>query len=268
MPITANVRYLECRYPCFSTGNDIMNHQDLKITKAKGLHVAIIMDGNGRWATRQGLPRYMGHRAGGETVRRIVEHAPETGIGTLTLYAFSSDNWKRSETEVSALMRLFNSYLKSETENLYKNGAKLTFIGRRDRLSTALVNRMEKAEKRTSTGDTLHLRIAIDYSARDMIYEAAKKFNGNGDSTRDDFSAILSRVQHGDQDFSRDVDLLIRTGGEQRLSDFLLWECAYAELFFTPKMWPDFDKQDLEEAINEFYHRERRFGKVPAAAAV
>lgn len=244
-----------------------MKKQDLKITQKNGLHVAIIMDGNGRWATRQGMPRYMGHRAGGEAVRRIVEHAPEVGIGTLTLYAFSSDNWKRSESEVSALMRLFNSYLKNETKNCIKNGVKLSFIGRRDRLAPSLVKKMEMAEHKTCNGDVLHLRVAIDYSARDMIFEAAKKFKGNGGSSNEDFKALLAEIQHDSSASSRDVDLLIRTGGEQRLSDFLLWECAYAELLFTQTMWPDFDKPDLEEAVNEFYHRERRFGRAPAVAA-
>jgi undecaprenyl diphosphate synthase len=245
-----------------------MKKQDLKITQSTGIHVAIIMDGNGRWATRQGLPRFMGHRAGGEAVRRIVEHAPEAGIGTLTLYAFSSDNWQRPENEVSALMRLFNSYLKSETDNCVKNGVKLNFIGRRDRLSPSLVKKMETAEKKTCHGNVLHLRVAIDYSARDIIFEAARHMKNNGNTTLEEFNSLLARVQHDHSHSVKDVDLLIRTGGEQRLSDFLLWECAYAELLFTETMWPDFSEQELQNAVDDFYHRERRFGRVPAAAAV
>jgi undecaprenyl diphosphate synthase len=245
-----------------------MKERNLKYTKLNGIHVAIIMDGNGRWATRQGLPRFMGHRSGGEAVRKVVEHAPEVGIGTLTLYAFSSDNWKRPDSEVNALMRLFNSYLKSETETCIKNGVKLSFIGRRDRLAPSLVKKMEKAEKLTCKGDVLHLRVAIDYSARDLILEAASKINIHKSCTRDAFSNALADIQHDQSGISRDVDLLIRTGGEQRLSDFLLWECAYAELLFVKTMWPDFGKEELEEAVNDFYHRERRFGKVLNAAVV
>ncbi len=245
-----------------------MKKQHLTISKAKGLHVAIIMDGNGRWATHQGLPRFMGHRAGADTVRRIVESSPDAGIGTLTLYAFSSDNWKRPENEINALMRLLNSYLKNETENCIKNGVKLTFIGRRDRLAPSLVRKMERSEKKTMGGDVLHLRIAIDYSARDRILEAAKLMKNNGNTTMDEFRSLLAAAQHEQNHTLRDVDLLIRTGGEQRLSDFLLWECAYAELCFTKTMWPDFSKEELEDAVNDFYHRERRFGEVPSSAAI
>jgi len=245
-----------------------MKERNLKYTKLDGIHVAIIMDGNGRWATRQNLPRFMGHRSGGESVRQVVEHAPEVGIGTLTLYAFSSDNWKRPDGEVNALMRLFNSFLKSETENCVKNGVRLSFIGRRDRLAPSLVKKMENAEKLSCKGDVLHLRVAIDYSARDLILEAALKLNESGTFTRDTFSTALAEIQHDQMGISRDVDLLIRTGGEQRLSDFLLWECAYAELFFVDTMWPDFGKEELEDAVNNFYNRERRFGKVLNAAVV
>lgn len=245
-----------------------MKKHTLKINTISGLHVAIIMDGNGRWATRQGMPRFMGHRAGADAVRRIVEQSPDAGIGTLTLYAFSSDNWQRPESEVTGLMRLFSSFLKSETENCLKNGVRLTFVGRRDRLAPALVRKMEQAERKTRHGDLLHLRIAIDYSSRDMIIEAARRAVGNGHIDREEFYEKLLEVQHDPADTAQDVDLLIRTGGEQRLSDFLLWECAYAELLFTKTMWPDFSKEELNEAVNDFYHRERRFGKVPTAAAV
>jgi undecaprenyl diphosphate synthase len=206
-------------------------------------HVAIIMDGNGRWATARGLRRTAGHRAGADAVRRVVETAPRLGIRTLTLFAFSSDNWKRPTREVSALMRLFHRYLASEAAALQENGVRLSVIGRRDRLAPPLVRQIAAAERLTASGRRLHLRLAVDYSAREAIQR----------STRD--PACLGP----------DVDLLIRTGGERRLSDFLLWECAYAELHFTDKRWPDFDAADLECALDDFQSRQRRFGALPTA---
>ena len=218
------------------------------------LHAAIIMDGNGRWATARGLPRLAGHRAGAEALRRTVEAAPALGIGTVTVYAFSSDNWKRPPAEVSALMRLFHNYLRKEQERSIEKGMRVSVIGRRDRLPRMLLPAIETMEKATASCSTLHLRIAVDYSSRDAILAAAQHLKR--DSTRERLSALLG---------GPDVDLLIRTGGEQRLSDFLLWECAYAELIFTPRMWPDFDASDLRAAVAEFYSRERRFGAVPQA---
>ncbi|HEV2672257.1 MAG TPA: polyprenyl diphosphate synthase [Gemmatimonadales bacterium] len=205
------------------------------------MHVAIVMDGNGRWATRRGLPRAAGHRAGAEAVRRVVTIAPGCGITALTLYAFSSDNWTRPAAEVSLLMRLFARYLRAETAELAANGVKLAIIGRRDRLPQSLVDAITAAEQGTARGARLELRIAVDYSAR-------------------------AAIQRGD--FLPDVDLLIRTGGEQRLSDFLLWECAYAELWFTDRMWPDFGAAHLAAAIHEFHSRDRRFGGLPTREAV
>jgi undecaprenyl diphosphate synthase len=222
---------------------------------SRGLHAAIIMDGNGRWATARGLPRIAGHRAGAEALRRAVETAPDLGIGTLTVYAFSSDNWRRPTAEVSALMKMFHSYLRREQADCVKNGVRVSVIGRRDRLPRMLLPVIESTEKATAAGKKLHLRIAVDYSSRGAILKAARKLKNN--STRDDFAAVLGGL---------DVDLLIRTGGEKRLSDFLLWECAYAELVFTPVMWPDFSASDLGAAVSEFHSRERRFGAVPAAA--
>jgi undecaprenyl diphosphate synthase len=204
------------------------------------LHVAMVMDGNGRWATRRGLPRTAGHRAGAQAVRPLVEAAPGLGVGALTLFAFSADNWKRPANEVSALMRLFARHLRMETPRLIRNGVRLQIVGRRDRLPALLVAAMEAAEVATAAGTTLQLRLAVDYSAREAI--AAGR--------------LLP-----------DVDLLIRTGGEQRLSDFLLWECAYAELHFTERMWPEFGAAELAGALEEFRARERRFGTVPKAAA-
>jgi undecaprenyl diphosphate synthase len=219
------------------------------------LHAAIIMDGNGRWATARSLPRLAGHRAGATALRRVVEAAPDIGIRTLTVYAFSSDNWQRPRQEVSALMKLFHSYLGRERDKCVENGVRISVIGRRDRLPPLLLPAIESVEEATAGGKRLHLRLAVDYSSRDAILRAAHKLKSKG--TREDFLAALDGV---------DVDLLIRTGGEQRLSDFLLWECAYAELVFTPVMWPDFGKADLAAAVAEFHSRERRFGAVPAAA--
>jgi undecaprenyl diphosphate synthase len=219
------------------------------------LHVGIIMDGNGRWATRRGLSRLRGHEAGVEAIRRIVEAAPDQGIGTLTLYAFSSDNWRRPKTEVAGLMALLRFYLANEVQSLVKNGVRLTVIGRRDRLPDGIASAIARAEAATSAGDVLHLRIAVDYSSRDAILNAAVKLAGISAPSRETFSELVT----GESGL-RDVDLIIRTSGEQRLSDFLLWEGAYAELHFTDRMWPEFDADDLARALASFHRRERRFG--------
>jgi undecaprenyl diphosphate synthase len=209
--------------------------------QSTSFHVAIVMDGNGRWATRRGLPRAAGHRAGADAVRRVVQIAPGCGITALTLYAFSSDNWNRPAAEVSTLMRLFARHLRTETAELASQGVKLMVIGRRDRLPHSLVTAITAAEQGTAGGTGLELRIAVDYSARTAIRAG---------------------------ELLPDVDLLIRTGGEQRLSDFLLWECAYAELWFTERMWPDFGASHLAAAIHEFHSRDRRFGGLPTREAV
>jgi undecaprenyl diphosphate synthase len=224
------------------------------------LHVAIIMDGNGRWASAQGLPRSTGHRAGVETLRRVCEAAPALGVATLTVFAFSSDNWRRPRAEVHTLMGLLRHYLQTEIARLKNNNTRLTVIGRRDRLPDGLAAEIAAAEADTARCQSLHLRIALDYSARDAILRAAAALENDIDVTRETFSELVSGEPNA-QD--RDVDLLIRTGGEKRLSDFLLWECAYAELYFTDRMWPDFDGDDLAIAIADFHRRERRFGAVP-----
>jgi undecaprenyl diphosphate synthase len=218
------------------------------------LHVGIIMDGNGRWATRRGLSRLRGHEAGVEAIRRVVEAAPEQGVGTLTLYAFSSDNWRRPKTEVSALMALLRFYLANEIEALVRNGVRLTVIGRRDRLPDGIGNAIADAERRSAAGTRLNLRIAIDYSARDAIASAAAAWRLERPPSREEFSRLLTG------DAPHDVDLLIRTSGEKRLSDFLLWEAAYAELCFLDVLWPDFGADDLRAALADFHGRERRFG--------
>ena len=231
------------------------------------MHVAIIMDGNGRWATARKLPRSAGHTTGVRTARNIVEAAVRAGIGTLTLYAFSSDNWSRPRPEVIALMRLFRRSLLVESKRCLENGVRLSIVGRRDRLPASLRQTIVQAESMTASGKNMHLRVAVDYSSRDAILRAAVKARDiTSPLTRERFAQLLADVDH-DPAPVRDVDLLIRTGGEQRLSDFLLWECAYAELVFSPTMWPDFEESDLIDAIGEFEARERRFGRVPEQAA-
>ena len=217
------------------------------------------MDGNGRWATARGLARIEGHCAGALAVTRIVESAAELGVGTLTLYAFSSDNWRRPTAEVAALMRLFQDYLRDRATRCVENGIRLEVIGRRDRLSPGLIAAIHDIEAATQHGGRMRLRIAVDYSARDSILAAARRVASHGGITREGFTRLLAEAMHATAPVS-DVDLLIRTGGELRLSDFLLWESAYAELIFTSRMWPDFDRDDLIAALNEFHRRDRRFG--------
>jgi undecaprenyl diphosphate synthase len=230
-----------------------------------GLHVGIIMDGNGRWATRQGRSRGAGHRAGATMVRRIAEAAPDLGIGVLTLFAFSADNWRRPKAEVGWLMRLFREYLRVETARCAASGVRLEVIGRRDRIGHLLRRAIEDAHRETAAGTRLHLRIALDYSARDAILRAAQCIDPETVPSRDAFGRLLAIVDHGAP--VPEVDLLIRTGGERRLSDFLLWEAAYAELLFTPLMWPEFGPEALSEAVRDFANRDRRFGGLPDAAA-
>jgi undecaprenyl diphosphate synthase len=212
------------------------------------------MDGNGRWALGRDLPRAAGHRAGVETVRRIVEAAPELGIGVLTLFAFSSDNWRRPSPEIDALMALLWIYLAKETPRCLENGIRMEIIGRRDRLDESLRRAIERTEAATAHGRRLRLRMAIDYSAREAILAAARE---TSPLSRESLSVALGPP----------VDLLIRTGGEQRLSDFLLWECAYAEFVFSRRMWPEFSPDDLASAVREFRGRQRRFGAVPPPPA-
>ena len=226
------------------------------------IHVAVIMDGNGRWALRRGLPRSAGHHAGVDAIRRLVEAAPGLGIGTLSLFAFSSDNWARPAEEVQILMELFGRFLRDEAGPLRSHDVRLSVIGRRDRLASEVVSAIAAAEALTVRGTRLHVRVAIDYSSRDAILEAARR-GRRDDPTRESFAVRLGEI-HGAP--TPDVDLLIRTGGEQRLSDFLLWESAYAELFFTARMWPDFHGHDLAAAVAEFRGRDRRFGALPETA--
>ncbi len=220
------------------------------------LHAGIIMDGNGRWAAARGLPRIFGHRAGVEAARRVVEAAPEAGVSILTLFAFSSDNWRRPAAEVDALMRLMSGYLVSETPRCVRQGVRLEVIGRRDRLSAGLCTAIARAEAETAAGVRLRLRMAVDYSGRDAILTAAR---GLPVLSHDALALALGPA----------VDLLIRTGGERRLSDFLLWESGLRgnSQVFTRTMWPDFGADDLAAALREFHGRERRFGAIPPPPA-
>lgn len=216
-------------------GSGFMKQSTLTVPR----HVAIIMDGNGRWAERRGRPRWIGHRAGARVVRQTVEHCARRGVTDLTLYAFSSDNWRRPATEVSGLLALFEAHFRSEASRLAESGIRLSVIGRRDRFPATLVRAMDDAEAETSAGARMHLRLAIDYSSRAAL-------------AAPDFAPLPP------------VDLMIRTGGERRLSDFLLWECAYAELAFLDTLWPDLAMRELDAAFDDFANRDRRFGGLTA----
>jgi undecaprenyl diphosphate synthase len=223
------------------------------------LHVAIISDGNGRWATSRGLPRSAGHRAGAQTARAIIEAAPKMGIHTLTLFALSSANWKRPQAEVAGILRILHEYLLTETQHCINDGIRLNVIGRRDRLSANLRQAIVDSEDATARGTQLHLRLAVDYSARNAIYNAARRFYKSTELSEESFADVMAEARGG----GADVDLLIRTGGEQRISDFLLWESAFAEFFFVHKRWPEFTVDDLRSAMQEFASRERTRGALP-----
>ncbi len=230
------------------------------------LHVAVIPDGNGRWAALRGRPRAEGYEAGSEAVRRVVVAAPVLCVDTLTLFAFSSDNWHRPAEEVETLLGVFEDFLAEQACCGMSAQPHIRVIGRRDRIPAGLRNAIEMAEAATAEAKGLRLRLAIDYSARDAILRAACRMYTAMEVSRESFAARLTAAG-GEGVAVPEVDLLIRTGGEQRLSDFLLWECAYAELYFTPRLWPDFDAADLAAAMAEFHSRERRFGRAPQRMA-
>jgi undecaprenyl diphosphate synthase len=233
---------------------------------APGLHVAIIMDGSGRWAECRGWPRAAGHRAGEHTVRRVVDAADEAGIGTLTLFAFSGANWRRPPAEAARLMDIFRSFLESQASPYAARGVRLSVIGRRDRLPQVLLAAIERAEQTTAGCAKLHLRLAIDYSARAAALGAAVRLATSPERTPQAFAQALAEAIHEPAP-APDIDLLIRTGGEQRLSDCLLWEGAFAEIIFTDCLWPDFGRAELNAALGEFHQRDRRFGGVKEAIA-
>lgn len=220
------------------------------------MHIAIIMDGNGRWAIRRHLPRLAGHQAGERALRHIITAAPSLGISTLTVYAFSSDNWSRPPAEVRGLMLLMETHLGRSVELAKTHGVRISVIGRRDRLPNGVLAAIAHAEDETRSQSQLHLRLAIDYSSRDALLAACRH-----EGARVDRQALSEQLG------ATDVDLLVRTGGEQRLSDFLLWECAYAELLFTPCLWPDFGADELKASLAESQKRERRFGGLNPIAA-
>lgn len=222
----------------------------MQTTPDHKLHVAIIMDGNGRWAQSRGMPRSAGHEVGADSVRAVVRAAIEHGVGALTLYAFSTYNWRRPGPEVAGLMSLLRHFLLVEAPELRRNGVRITVLGRRDRVPLGLARAITAAEKATADGTRLHLRIAIDYSARDAILAAA----ADGLTAE----ALVERLG------TEDVDFLIRTGGDRRLSDFMLWECAQAELYFTAVQWPDFGPAEFDLALADFSARTRSFGALPA----
>jgi len=230
------------------------------------MHIAIIMDGNGRWAARRQLPRSAGHRAGAKAVNRIVEAAARRGVDTLSLYAFSAANWQRPQGEVSALFMLLRRYLVSQTQRCAEQSIRINIIGRRDRLSPTLLELIERSEAATAGCSRMLLRIAVDYSAQHSLLEACRRLPTDESVDRARFAAVLAAVDHSAFPCP-EVDLLIRTGGEQRLSDFLLWECAYAELLFAERLWPDFDEPAFEQALQEFAGRDRRYGRLSAPAA-
>ncbi len=237
-----------------------------------GLHVAIIMDGNGRWARQQGSPRWRGHLAGVDSVRDVVRAAPDLGITTLTLYAFSSDNWKRPAAEVGRLFWLLREYCSRERAELLENGVKVTGIGRRDRIPHSALKELERTECETKNETRLNLRLAIDYSSQGEMARAARELAQRVDAGSLAAGEISPELlQQTLVNGTPMPDLLIRTAGEQRLSDFLLWELAYAELYFTTVLWPDFRRADLTRAMADFRRRERRFGGLavrPAAGLV
>jgi undecaprenyl diphosphate synthase len=227
-------------------------------------HVAIIMDGNGRWAKARGLPRVAGHRRGADAVRRVIRGAGELGIPILTLFAFSTENWTRPADEVSDLMGLLRHYLRNELEELRRNGARLRVIGDRERLAADIVRDITDAENMTRANSRIDVNICINYGARDEIIRAARSLARKAAAGELAVDAIDEDRFEGELLTAglRDPDLLIRTSGEQRISNFLLWQCAYAELVFVDTLWPDFGKEHLEQAIVEYRRRERRYGGV------
>ena len=231
------------------------------------MHVAIIMDGNGRWASRRHLPRTAGHRVGAKAVDTIVEAAARHEVSTLTLYAFSAANWGRPHAEVSALFTLLRHHLLTQTRRCLEQSIRINFIGRRDRLSSDLLKLMEQSEQATADCSRMVLRIAVDYSAQYSLIETCRRLGSDGAAAQTLFIETLAEVDHSAVAVPA-VDLLIRTGGEKRLSDFLLWECAYAELHFVDCLWPDFDEQAFVQSLEEYGRRDRRFGRIAESRAV
>ncbi len=236
---------------------------DLEI-KPETLHVAMVMDGNGRWAKERALARLKGHAKGADRVRHIVRASLDMNVTHLTLFAFSTENWKRSESEIIGLMSLFRKFMKSESKKLLINGVKVRFIGDRSRLDKSLVELMNNLEASTNENDNLHLTIALNYGGRDEIIRATKKISEKIKSGKLDIDDITIELFSNNLDTFDlpDPDLVIRTSGEKRTSNFLPWQCAYSEYVFEESNWPDFNKEIYEEILKEFKSRERRYGAV------
>ncbi len=242
-----------------------MNKNHPTLEKTIPHHVAIIMDGNGRWAKSRGLPRTAGHRKGVEVVRKMVEAAQEIGINTITLFGFSSENWNRPKDEINDLMKMLRTYLRSETADLHKGGVRLRVIGDRQAFDSDIVELIENAERLTAENDKLNLVMALGYGGRQDILHAAQliadhAYRENRKLTKEEIENLFPQflMTAGNPD----PDLMIRTSGEQRISNFLIWQCAYTEFVFTDVLWPDFRKVHLQNAIDEYAKRDRRFGKV------
>lgn len=220
-------------------------------------HVAVIMDGNGRWARKRGLPRSVGHKKGAESAKKIVELAADSGVKFLTLFGFSSENWSRPEDEIQELMKLLRHYLRSQTAEFHKKNARLSVIGDRSAFDRDIIDLIENAESLTKNNDKIHVLIALNYGGKQDIVQAVERII---DQKPVDIEKAISEnlLTAG----VPDPDLLIRTSGEQRISNFLLWQCAYSEMFFTETLWPDFSDKDFQEALNEYSKRDRRFGAV------
>jgi undecaprenyl diphosphate synthase len=229
-------------------------------------HVAIIMDGNGRWAQMRGRPRLFGHHAGAKRIREIVEACPDVGVKYLTIFAFSTENWKRTQSEVAGLMRLFRAYIQREARDLFQRGVRVRFIGDRIRLDDKLVSLMDELELLTAGNDRVHLTIALNYGGRDEVTRAAKRLAYEIEmgrlSYKDVDAETLARFL--DTHVLPDPDLVIRTSGEARISNFLLWQCAYAEYEFIDTLWPDFTKEEFAKILAGYGARDRRFGAVKA----
>jgi undecaprenyl diphosphate synthase len=237
-----------------------MSDKTLESIKKIPTHIAIIMDGNGRWALEKGLPRLSGHRAGTENLREVIESCAEFGIKYLTIYAFSTENWKRPQEEIQGLMRIFKNMLDRELQNLHENGVQLRHLGSLDRIDKELQKKVAEAIKLTKDNQTLVLNVAFNYGGRDEILRAVKKIINNGHDGEDLDAEEFSKFLYTSD--SPDPDLIIRTSGEYRSSNFMIWQGAYSEWYFTPTYWPDFNREELLKALVEFDQRDRRYGEV------
>ncbi len=232
-------------------------------------HIAVIMDGNGRWAKKRGLPRVMGHKKGAESARKIVENSARAGIKYITLFGFSSENWSRPEAEIKELMKLLRNYLRSQTADFHKNNAKLSVIGDRTAFDEDIIDLIHNAEELTKGNDAIHVIIALNYGGKNDIAFATKKIIEQ--SLESNIVPNISEIEQliSNSLMTKDIpdpDLLIRTSGEQRISNFLLWQCSYSEMVFTDVLWPDFGEKDLLAAIDEYAGRERRYGGLGSAS--